>query len=157
MQRLLGMVGALVGVGLAAGCIADDHEAPRPPEEMARDRARAIVRETAADAFQEQFGTLPPPKREFESRCDSARWHDVDRAYVMQGSWELPLAAVDQERTMLALHRSGRFDIFTPLGHGRFSVGGDELEKSVVYSATSGEPPTTVRLSVSTPCLLDSK
>ncbi|MCM0676710.1 hypothetical protein NCC78_18760 [Micromonospora phytophila] len=84
----------------------DDHDAPQPPEEMSRDRTRAIVREVAADAARKQFGALPAPQREFESPCDSARWFDVDRAYVMQAVWELPLAPEDHERTLLALYKN---------------------------------------------------
>ncbi len=56
MRRLPGMVGALMGVGLAAGCTADGHDTPQPPQEMARDRARAVVRQTAADAFRNPVG-----------------------------------------------------------------------------------------------------
>ncbi|MFB9544787.1 hypothetical protein [Micromonospora sagamiensis] len=110
----------------------------------------------AADVVREQFGALPAPQRKWELPCDSARWFDVDRAYVMQGVWDLPLLPEDHEQTMLALYRgSGRVDSdFTALGDGRFTVHGYDPEKSIGYTVTSSEPPTSVQLWVSSSRLL---
>jgi hypothetical protein len=84
-------------------------------------------------------------------------WIDDDRAYVMQGVWELPLAPEDHEPTLLALHRGfGQVEThFTKLGDGRFSLDGYDPETSFGYTVTSNEPPTTVRLRVSSSCRLD--
>ncbi|MFI6825055.1 hypothetical protein ACIBJE_29515 [Micromonospora sp. NPDC050187] len=153
MRRRLGVTGMLLGVGLTAGCTVDDHDAPRPPEEMSRDRTRAVILEVAADAVRKHFGALPAPQRESELPCDSARWFDVDRAYVMQVVWELPLAPEDHERTLRALYNGS--GPFTELGDGRFAVSGYDPEKSIGYAVTSGEPPNAVQLSASSPCLLD--
>lgn len=162
MRRLLGVAGALLGVGLATGCTVDDHDAPQPPKEMSRDRTRAMIGEVAADVVREQFGALPAPQREVELRCDSARWFDVDRAYVMQSVWDLPLAPEDHERTLRALDAgsgrigSGRVDSdFMALGDGRFMVHGYDPEEFIGYTMTSNEPPTSVRLWVNSSCLLD--
>ncbi|MEU4570559.1 hypothetical protein [Micromonospora sp. NPDC023956] len=157
MRHRLGVAGLLVGVGLAAGCTVDDHDAPRPPEEMSRKRTQAMLREVAADAVRKQFGDLPAPHRESELPCDSARWFDDDRAYVMQAVWDLPLAPEDHERTLRALYNGAGAagSRFTELGDGRFSVYGYDPEKSIGYSVTSGETPTTVRLWASSACFLD--
>ena len=155
----LKVVRALAAAGLAAGCAADEHAQPRHLEEMAREQARVIVRETAADAVRRQFGELPAPLREFETGCDSARWNHVADAYVTHAVWELPLAAEDHERTLRELHnRSGRFKTqITELGPGRFALDGYDPDDHVGYAVTSGEPPTTVRVWAGSSCLLDPR
>jgi len=151
MGRLSKIMAVLIGLGLAAGC-------SDSLEEMPRDEARATVRKIAAEAFRQQFGELPAPLSESETGCDSAQTNDLPDAYVAHGVWESPLAAEDHERIMIELRNgSSRFkSMLTPLGDGRFALDGYDTETGFDFSVTSGEPPSAVRLTVSSPCLLAS-
>ena len=124
----LKVVRALAAAGLAAGCAADEHAQPRHLEEMAREQARVIVRETAADAVRRQFGELPLAAEDHERTLRELH------------------------------NRSGRFKTqITELGPGRFALDGYDPDDHVGYAVTSGEPPTTVRVWAGSSCLLDPR
>jgi hypothetical protein len=100
---------------------------------------------------------LPAPQREHESRCDYVPWIDDDRAYVISVFWELPLAPEDHQLALNALLRGPELveTHFTWLGDGRFSAGAYDPGRSIGYAAESNDPPTAVRLTVGSSCLLD--
>jgi hypothetical protein len=156
MRRLLGLVVALLSVGLAVGCDTGERSEP-DPEEMARDRAHAIARAVADDAVREHFGALPAQLSKSETHCDSARYHDDERAYVVWDVWELSLALKDQERTLRAMHNSpGRFDTyFTDEGEGRFFLSGYDPDSPLSFTVRTTGSPTTVQLLVNSACLVD--
>jgi hypothetical protein len=155
MRRVFGGLGALLSVALAAGCGGEPDQPD--PEEMSREKARAIVREVAAEAVRKQFGVLPEPQREYETHCDSAGLYDDERFYVAHGVWDLPMPAGEPAVVLRAFHDgAGQYrPMWTTLGDGRFAVDGRDREKQVSITVRSGDSPDVLRVWAGSACLRD--